>query len=98
MGIKKHNWEIALEKTLANVKTPTSKPKPKESKAPSRQFRAVKGSTVKPISFDSNNPVHTELASKHRDKVFVTETGVNVDRAAYQTASKTVQKRRERAK
>lgn len=98
MGIKKHNWEIALEKTLANVKTPTSKPKPKESKAPSRQFRAVKGSTVKPISFDSNNPVHTELASKHRDKVFVTETGANVDRAAYLTASKTVQKRRERAR
>lgn len=90
---KKHAWEIALEKAQTKAKTP----KPvAETKQPSRQFQAIKGSTMGKLKYDPSNPVHEELASSPHlhDKIFITEEGPMVDTQTYRKLSDAVKHRK----
>ncbi len=97
---KKYNWQVALEQTLAKTKAPKSETPVEPVKQPTRQFQAVKGSTMGKLDYDPSNPVHQELVSRTdlHNKIFITEEGPMVDTGTYRKLSHTMKMRRLRSK
>lgn len=97
---KKYNWEVALEQSQAKAKAPKSETPAETQKTPTRQFQAVKGSTMGKLDYDPSNPVHQELVSRTdlHDKIFIGEEGPMVDTGTYRKLSHSMKMRRLRSK